>query len=178
MKDRIEEFVKTKDFLVCVDSDGCAIDAMTIKHERCFGPKAIEVWNLEEYHDRFMEVWMKVNCFSRTRGINRFKALVKVFEQLRDEGYDLPDLSAVKHWTETTDELSNPSLEREIAKNDDEQLKMTLEWSKRTNEAIAALPKSKPFPHVKEGLQKAFEKADIAIVSSANSGAVVAEWTE
>lgn len=178
MKQRIEEFERTKDFLVCVDSDGCAIDAMTVKHEKCFGPKAIEVWSLEQYHERFMEVWMKVNCFSRTRGINRFKALVSVFEQLKEEGYDLPDLSSVKEWTETTDELSNPSLEREIAKNDDEQLKLTLEWSERTNEAIAALPKSKPFSNVKKGLGVAFEKADIAIVSSANSGAVIDEWTE
>lgn len=178
MKDRIEEFERTKDYLVCVDSDGCAIDAMTIKHEKCFGPKAIEVWHLEDYQDRFMDEWMKVNCFSRTRGINRFKALVAVFENLRNEGLDIPDLSTVKQWTETTTELSNPSLERELAKTNDEQLKLTLDWSIRTNQAIAELPKSKPFPHVKEGLQFVHEHADIAIVSSANSEAVVAEWTE
>ena len=32
-----EEFVKQHDFLICVDSDGCAVDTMDIKHFRCFG---------------------------------------------------------------------------------------------------------------------------------------------
>ena len=32
MKDKITDFQKTKDFLVCVDSDGCAMDTMDVKH--------------------------------------------------------------------------------------------------------------------------------------------------
>ena len=35
-------FQKQKDFLVCVDSDGCAMDTMDIKHFRCFGPCMVE----------------------------------------------------------------------------------------------------------------------------------------
>ena len=34
MKENIEEFQKTKDFLVCVDSDGCAMDTMDVKHKK------------------------------------------------------------------------------------------------------------------------------------------------
>lgn len=34
----ITEYVKKKDFLICVDSDGCAMDTMDIKHIKCFGP--------------------------------------------------------------------------------------------------------------------------------------------
>ncbi len=128
--------------------------------------------------DRFMEVWKNVNLFSRTRGINRFKGLVKTFELVADEGIDMPDLSTVKEWTETTNELSNPSLEREIAKTGDEQLKKALEWSNAVNKAIAELEgEDKPFPNVKEGLAAINNDADIAIVSSANGGAVQAEWT-
>src|SRR5207248_3161049 len=108
------DFAKSKDFLVCVDSDGCAMDTRDVKHEKCFGPKAVEVWGLQKVNDRFIEVWKMVNLFSRTRGINRFKGLVKTFELLADEGIDMPDLSTVKEWTETTNELSNPSLDREI----------------------------------------------------------------
>ena len=31
-------YAPRRGFLVCVDSDGCAMDAMDIKHTRCFGP--------------------------------------------------------------------------------------------------------------------------------------------
>ena len=29
----LQTFKKSKDFLVCIDSDGCAIDSMNIKHQ-------------------------------------------------------------------------------------------------------------------------------------------------
>ena len=34
----LDQYTKQKDFLICVDSDGCAMDTMDIKHFRCFGP--------------------------------------------------------------------------------------------------------------------------------------------
>ena len=46
MKDRIEDFQKTKDFLICVDSDGCAMDTMDVKHIKGFGPEAVNTWGL------------------------------------------------------------------------------------------------------------------------------------
>ena len=41
------QLVKARDYLLCVDSDGCAIDGMTIKHKKCFGPAFIEEFGLE-----------------------------------------------------------------------------------------------------------------------------------
>ena len=38
MAHSLHEFVRCKPFLLCVDSDGCAMDTMNIKHFRCFGP--------------------------------------------------------------------------------------------------------------------------------------------
>ena len=32
------EFKKTNDFLVGIDSDGCAFDTMELKHKECFIP--------------------------------------------------------------------------------------------------------------------------------------------
>ena len=32
------DFQPRRPYLVCVDSDGCAMDTMDIKHKRCFGP--------------------------------------------------------------------------------------------------------------------------------------------
>lgn len=178
MKENITEFEKTKDFLVCVDSDGCAMDTMDVKHQKCFGPKAIEVWGLESIKDRFMEIWNNVNLYSMTRGINRFKGLVLTFDLVAEEGLEITSIASVKKWTETTNELSNPSLEREIAKTNDVQLIKALEWSNAVNKAITELSDDdEPFSGVKEGLAKLNEAADVAIVSSANGGAVRDEWT-
>jgi phosphoglycolate phosphatase-like HAD superfamily hydrolase len=178
MKDTIEESKKSKKFLVCVDSDGCAMDTMNVKHKKCFAPKAIEVWGLQEIETRFLVVWDMVNLYSKTRGINRFKGLVKTFELLEAEGIEMPDFSSIRNWTENSIELSNPALEKAIEKKADDQLIKTLEWSNRVNKAIRELPEDdKPFINVKEGLETISKIADIAIVSSANKAAVQAEWT-
>ena len=45
----LSSFQKKKEYLVCVDSDGCAMDTMDIKHYRCFGPCMVEEWNLQQW---------------------------------------------------------------------------------------------------------------------------------
>ncbi|MFT8349116.1 HAD family hydrolase [Clostridium saccharoperbutylacetonicum] len=178
MKITIDEFEKSKDFLVCVDSDGCAMDTMDVKHIKCFGPKIVEVWGLQVIEEKFLETWNYINLYSKTRGINRFKGLVKIFEVLTAEGMKMPEFSSIKKWTETTPELSNPALEKVIEESKDDQLIKALEWSNGVNKAIRELHnEDKPFPYVKEGLEIISKKADIAIVSSANGGAVMEEWT-
>jgi len=178
MKITIEEFEKSKDFLVCVDSDGCAMDTMDVKHRKCFGPKIIEVWGLQAIEEKFLKTWNMINLYSKTRGINRFKGLVKIFEVLTAEGINMPEFSSILKWIETSPELSNPALEKAIEETKDEQLIKTLEWSNAVNKAISELHnEDKPFPGVKDGLEFISTVADIAIVSSANGGAVMEEWT-
>lgn len=178
MKALIDEFKKSKEFLICVDSDGCAMDTMEVKHRKCFAPKAIEVWGLENIEEKFLEVWNNVNLYSKTRGINRFKGLVKTFELLGSEGISMPDFSSIHKWTEASLELSNPALEKAIEETKDEQLIKTLNWSNAVNKAIAELEgEDKPFFGVKEGLEIISGAADVAIVSSANGKAVIEEWT-
>ena len=179
MKSNISEFVKAKDFLVCVDSDGCAMDTMGVKHEEAFGPRAVDVWELHDIKDRFLKVWNDINLYTRTRGINRFKGVVATFEALEKEGIKMPDISSFKKWAETTNELSNPSLERAIAETNDEQLKKALEWSHAVNRTIEEelAGNDKPVEGAKEGLAAANNVADVAIVSSANGAAVLDEWT-
>lgn len=178
MRNTIEDFRKNKRFLVCVDSDGCAMDTMEVKHRKCFAPKAVEIWNLQDKEAEFLEVWNKVNLYSKTRGINRFKGLVKTFELLVEEGIAMPRFSSIIEWTKTAKELSNPALQRAIEETGDEELIKTLEWSKSVNKAIEGLSEEdKPFQNVKEGLEILSTVADVAIVSSANGGAVNGEWT-
>ena len=42
-----DAFARQHDYLICVDSDGCAVDTMDIKHKRCFGPCMVAEWGLE-----------------------------------------------------------------------------------------------------------------------------------
>lgn len=180
MKTAISDFIKSKDFLVCVDSDGCAIDTMDIKHQACFGPAVIDVWpKIEEIRIEFLDLWNHINLYSQTRGINRFKGLVMSFEALQAKGYEVEDFSSIKSWVEGATSLSNPALKEEIHKNEDPQLIKALKWSNRVNELIDSLGDvDRPFENVKEGLASAHEYADIAIVSSANTNAVAHEWSK
>ena len=41
------DFVPTKKYFVGIDSDGCAMDAMDIKHQECFTPCYIKYWDLQ-----------------------------------------------------------------------------------------------------------------------------------
>ena len=69
----LQGFKRSREFLVCIDSDGCAIDSMNIKHINCFGPRMVDEWNLHQWAEEILESWNRVNLFSMTRGINRFK---------------------------------------------------------------------------------------------------------
>ena len=45
------DFDNTKEFAVCIDSDGCAMDTMEVKHRECFGPQWIKTYGLEDHFD-------------------------------------------------------------------------------------------------------------------------------
>lgn len=60
-------FVKQHDFLVAVDSDGCAMDAMTFKHIHCFTPEIIRFWQLEKITAVVEQTEQFVNLYSRRR---------------------------------------------------------------------------------------------------------------
>lgn len=175
----LQSFQKNKDFLVCIDSDGCAIDSMNIKHTNCFGPRMVDEWNLHNWSSEILESWNYVNLYSLTRGINRFKGLIKALKEINEKYTQIEDLGSLEHWVETTNELSNNSLSRAIEENPESIcLKKALSWSNQVNASIKQLPEEEviPFPMVKEALMFAHERADIAIVSSANPGAIMDEW--
>lgn len=178
MNTNLENFVKTKEYLICVDSDGCAMDTMDIKHIRCFGPCMVEEWGLSDWEDPILKRWNDINLYTMTRGINRFKGLAMHLKEINETYTNIEGIEVLEEWVEQSPELSNPALERAIAGNDNICLKKALSWSKKVNESINALPfeEKKPFEGVLEGLAYAHEYADIAIVSSANLQAVVEEW--
>lgn len=175
----LAEFKKKKEFLVCVDSDGCAMDTMDIKHIRCFGPCMVKEWALSAWETDILSRWNEINLYSLTRGINRFKALSMALCEINEKYTKIEDIESLKSWVDNSDELSNNSLKREIEKSPEcVFLKKALSWSESVNEEIKKLPESekKPFEMCKEALMFAHKRADIAIVSSANRDAVLEEW--
>lgn len=180
MSNVLDNFIKKKDFLICIDSDGCAIDTMDIKHIKCFGPCMIAEWNLEKWKDNILERWNEVNLYTLTRGINRFKGLALALTEINNKYMKIEGLDEFVSWTEETKELSNESLIYEIKKTNSICIKKALEWSKAVNKSIDLLSDDEkcPFEGVKEAIIKAKDMADIAIVSSANEKAVLDEWSQ
>ena len=70
-------------FFIGIDSDGCAFDAMELKHKECFIPNTIRHWDLQAVSSLVRETAEFVNLYSTGRGLNRWPALVRVFDLLR-----------------------------------------------------------------------------------------------
>ena len=178
MATTLQEFKKSKEYLICVDSDGCAVDTMDIKHKRCFGPCIIPEWGLETWKKEILERWDEINLYSMTRGINRFKGLAMILEEINARFTPIEGVKELRAWVDHAKELSNGALEAEIARNDAPILKKALSWSYAVNRGITALPweVKKAFAGVAEGFDAVRPFADIVIVSSANRDAVMEEW--
>lgn len=172
-----KDWVRTKDFLLCVDSDGCAMDTMDIKHKTCFGPQLIECYGLDAHRQTVQTLWNEINLYRTTRGINRFLGLVLALDAIEADGICALPHDRLADWTRDAQELSNPALAKQLEKTNDPQLALAYRWSCRVNEAIANLPDDHgAFPGVKASLATLSKIADIAVVSSANSQALQSEW--
>ncbi len=175
MATALKDFKKNKKYLLCVDSDGCAMDTMNIKHIRCFGPCFADEWGITENRVEVLKRWNNINLFEITRGINRFKGLAKILKELYPEDRQIEEFAC---WAENAKELSENAVEKVIETNKNPIFKKALSWSKAVNMSINALPNNekKEFDGVAQGLKSAKDLFDIAIVSSANYTAVVEEW--
>ena len=86
MRDVLANFKKQREFLVCVDSDGCVMDTVRLKHMAVFCPELIRVFALDDYADSVTAAWEEINLHTITRGISRFESVELVFERLRNRG--------------------------------------------------------------------------------------------
>ncbi|MBS6063037.1 MAG: HAD family hydrolase [Peptostreptococcaceae bacterium] len=166
-----------KNYVICVDSDGCAMDTMTVKHELFFGPLAADYFDIKNTK-KFLEHWDKVNLYSKTRGINRFKGLKMALENAIKNGENIVDTRAFNEFVDNSPVLSAAALEKQYEKTPDKGIKKAIEWSKAVNDGIheQLTGKDKPFDEVLPTFEKFVDKADIIVVSSANLGAINSEW--
>jgi phosphoglycolate phosphatase-like HAD superfamily hydrolase len=173
------------DYLVAIDSDGCVFDSMEVKHKECFIPNFINFFELQGISKFAREAAEFVNLYSKSRGANRFIALVEQLDWLRRRPEVKARGVAVHHplgvlkWMAQEKTLGNPALEKAVAATGDLDLKRTLAWSLAVNKSIAEMVRGvPPFPNVRDCLDRFSERADMIVCSQTPNAAVEAEWQE
>lgn len=169
--------VKMRKYLICIDSDGCAIDSMEVKHRKCFGPCLVEVWNLGEWRKEILDYWNEMNLYSMSRGINRFLGLEKMLTETDQKFRRIDGIDEYREWCRKTDRFSNVAVEKLLRGTHHGIFEKVLTWSEQVNGRISGIAENiRPFDGVKEAFAQMKEEADIAIVSSANPNAIQEEW--
>ncbi len=172
-------------FFVGIDSDGCAFDTMEIKHKECFCPTIINWWGLQAVSKYAREAAEFVNLYSKWRGSNRWPALLKIFDLLRERrevlarGVRITEAKALRAFVASGQPLSDAGLEAYMAAHPDPELVKARDWSRAVNASIADMVHDvPPFPFMRESLQALSPTADIVVVSATPTEALVREWEE
>jgi len=181
----LKSFQPKHEFFVGIDSDGCAFDTMEIKHKECFIPNIIKHWGLQPVSKYAREAAEFVNLYSKWRGINRFPALLMVFDLLAERPevqkrrVEIPKAEPLREWAKKETKLGNPALAAAVKETGDPVLSRALEWSKAVNatieDVVYGVP---PFPYVRETLEKLAPQADVIVVSATPGEALRREWEE
>ena len=173
------------EYLVAIDSDGCAFDTMEIKHKECFIPNFIKYIGLQPVAKYARETCEFTNLYSKWRGVNRCIAYTLALDLLEERpevkarNAKIPKLQGVRDWIERESKLGNPALKAEVEKTGDPDLRLALEWSLAVNETVADIVHGvPPFPLVHESLEKLSGKADIIVCSATPNEALRREWQE
>lgn len=173
------------DSLVGIDSDGCVFDTMRVKQREHFHPLIIRFWNLRGCEKQFRACAEFVNLHSRTRGSNRFPALLRAFDLLarypgiRETGVTLPDTAALRAYVNSGLPLGNPSLQREAERTSDPELRRVRDWSVAINAEIAAnMRPVPPFRWAVKALELIRVSSDAIVVSQTPEEALEKEWRQ
>ncbi|MEL6897864.1 MAG: HAD hydrolase-like protein [Planctomycetota bacterium] len=179
------EISPTKDFFVGIDSDGCVFDTMELKHKECFIPNIINFYDLQAVSKYAREAAEFVNLYSKSRGINRFPALVEALQWLQKRpevaarGVNISVPQEIVDWIASETKLGNPALKAKVESCDCPVLKHALAWSEKVNEDVAAMVRGcSPFPCVRQALEKLQPQADMVVCSATPNEALKAEWSE
>jgi phosphoglycolate phosphatase-like HAD superfamily hydrolase len=172
-------------FFVGIDSDGCAFDTMEIKHKECFCPNIIKHWGLQPVSKYAREAAEFVNLYSKWRGINRWPALVMVFDLLRERPEvmarhaNITQATKIREFIDSGFPLSNDGLQDYMGQYPHPELELGLTWSQAVNATIAEMVHDvPPFPYVRESLDSMKDYADMVVVSATPTEALTREWEE
>src|SRR6266436_278302 len=180
----LKDFKPAKDFFVGIDSDGCIFDSMEIKHKECFAPMFIKHFRLQAASKYAREVWEFVNLYSKTRGANRFPALVRALNLLRQHPQvvarkvQVAETRDLEEWIGRETKLGNATLAAEV-KHGNHGLEPVKRWSDAVNAAIEDIVQGvPPFPLVRECLERINRHADAICISQTPADALKREWAE
>lgn len=181
----VYEIQPQHEFLIGIDSDGCAFDTMELKHKECFIPNIINFYELQGISKYAREAAEFVNLYSKSRGVNRFPALIETLEWLQRRPevaarkFTVRVPQALRDWVAGETKLGNPALQAKVDGTQDADLAQALRWSKAVNQAIDQMVRGvPPFPYVRESLQKLQPLADLMVISATPNAALEKEWRE
>ncbi|MEX0938197.1 MAG: HAD hydrolase-like protein [Pirellulales bacterium] len=181
----MQDYKPAREFLVGIDSDGCAFDTMEVKHKECFIPNFVNHYDLQGVSKYAREAAEFVNLYSKSRGINRFHALIEQLDWLRrrgvvkSRGVDVPKSQGVIDWVGRESKLGNPALKAAVEETGDADLKRALAWSEAVNRSVAEIVRNvPPFPYVRKCLEKLQPVADLLVISATPNEALTREWEE
>ncbi|MCE9553489.1 MAG: HAD hydrolase-like protein [Planctomycetes bacterium] len=179
------ELERKHDYFVGIDSDGCAFDTMELKHKECFIPNIINHYELQGVSKYARQAAEFVNLYSKSRGINRFPALIETLEllrrrpEVRGRGARIEIPKQLADWIARETKLGNPALKAAVESSGDAELAQALRWSEQVNRDIAAMVRGvAPFPFVRDVLESLQGRADVLVVSATPQAALTAEWEE
>lgn len=184
--EQLKNMERKHDFLVCIDSDGTVFDNMELKHKECFCPAFVNVWELQAVSKYARQVWEYVNLYSRSRGFNRFVALITALDLLRDReevrqrNVEIPNPESLRKYIADGGTTNNVAITAWCQEHpEDADMARALRWSLEINENVARIVRgAMPFPLVKETLAAIREFADIVVVSDTPNVALTKEWKE
>jgi len=182
----LAELKPKHEFFVGIDSDGCAFDTMEIKHKECFIPNIIKYWGLQPVSKYAREAGEFVNLYSKWRGVNRWPALVMVFDLLRERpevqerGFVPPEAPDIRKFIAAEAyPKSNDGLRAYMKEQSSPELETALAWTIAVNDTVADMVHDvPPYPHMRESLDLLADKADMIVVSSTPVRALTSEWHE
>ncbi len=182
----LAELQPQHDYFIGIDSDGCAFDTMEIKHKECFIPNTIKHWGLQPVSKYAREAAEFVNLYSKWRGINRWPALIMVFDLLRERPevrarhVTIPEAPAIRAFiADDAYPKSNDGLRAYMATHTAPELETAWAWTTAVNATVADMVHGvPPFPYVRESLAYLADKADMIVVSATPVEALTREWEE
>lgn len=181
----LEDFKPQTEFFIGVDSDGCAIDQMNIKHFECFTPAYIKAFDLQPISTLTRETAIYMNLFSIHRGINRWAGLDLLFDLLKqrpevlESEVKLPEGRELHGFVTSGLPLSEAGIHKWASQHPSEEIERCIKWGEIVNELVAWIVHNcTPFHGVREAMEAIQGKADAMVVSAASLEMLHHEWEE
>lgn len=166
-------YARKREFLLCTDICGSALDTLRSRQEQAYCPALVEVFELEEHAQEARRAWMSVALESRLRGGNRFRLLSQACVRIAQQGAAVPGLDGILHWVESGSELTHGALAARVKRGAGPALARALAWSREVNRRLTAMPKEcAPFAAVEGCLAAVRAVADVVAMGTGTPAAV------